>query len=157
MALQQNQSYNLPEDIDQSFGIPVKPEIKKLKINWAAENYNFQKGVNSFIANTIKSGDPICLKKRTVPNNGNPFTVVEILIEGTNRVIGQLARNTNFMGDHEIIRGFIVNEVIAWYYEDSVKFDSENPGYNFAQKWCDAAKNNGFIYLVDFAGYGQAD
>jgi ATP-dependent DNA helicase RecQ len=46
-----------------------------------------------------------------------------------------------------------VNEVVVWTYDDTCKFDSEN-GTNFARDWCPEAMKKGFIYLVDFAGYG---
>ena len=50
----------------------------------------------------------------------------------------------------------VVNEVVVWSYEDTRKFDNEH-GTNFSNDWCEEAKNTGYIYLVDFAGYGKIE
>jgi ATP-dependent DNA helicase RecQ len=44
--------------------------------------------------------------------------------------------------------------VVVWTYEDTLNFDNDNPGKNYAANWCLRAKIQGYIYLVDFAGFG---
>ena len=51
-------------------------------------------------------------------------------------------------------KGLIVNEVVVWTYDKTLQFDLENPGVNYAANWCEAARKQGYIYLVDFAGFG---
>lgn len=155
ISMQRNQSYTIPENLNLNLGIPVKPEIGKLKIGWAAKTYNFcNRNVNDFIKSSIKSGDFIFIKKRIVPYNGSSFVVHELFKANTTSAIGELARDANIMGDNEKVVDFVVNEVVVWSYEDTCKFDNEH-GTNFANDWCEEAKNIGYIYLVDFAGYGQ--
>jgi ATP-dependent DNA helicase RecQ len=134
-------------------GIPVHPEIKKLKIGWAAKAFNFNGKVNDFIKTSIRSGDQIFIKQRTVPYNGTTFTIHEMFKDNSTRSIGELSSNADFAKNHSSITGFIVNEVVVWTFEDTQKFD-EAHNTNYSKDWCNEARNQGFIYLVDFAGYG---
>jgi RecQ family ATP-dependent DNA helicase len=152
-ALANNNRYAIPENANLGLGIPVQPEIKKLKIGWAAKAFNFNGGVNNYINTSVKSGDFVFVRRRVVLYNGNHFVVHELLKENTTRPIGELASNANIVRDHQTVSGFVVNEVVVWTYEDTCKFDSENDT-NFARDWCQEARNQGYIYLVDFAGFG---
>jgi len=154
IALANNKSHTISETANISLGIPVQPEIKKLNIGWAAKQYNFSLGVNKYIAENVKSGDFLFIKKREVPYNGNIFTVSELFKEGTTRAIGLLSREAGKLLHHTLVKGLIVNEVVVWSYEDSINFDNENPGNNYSLNWCEDAKRQGYIYLVDFAGFG---
>jgi len=153
IALANNNRYVIPENANVGLGIPVQPEIKKLKIGWAAKAFNFNGGVNIYINTSVKSGDFVFVRRRVVPYNGTQFIVHELLKENTTRPIGELAGNANIVRDHQTVSGFVVNEVVVWSYEDTCKFDSENDT-NFARDWCPEARNQGYIYLVDFAGFG---
>ena len=153
IALANNNRYVIPENANVGLGIPVQPEIKKLKIGWAAKAFNFNGGVNNYINTSVKSGDFVFVRRRVVPYNGTQFIVHELLKENTTRPIGELAGNANIVRDHQTVSGFVVNEVVVWSYEDTCKFDSENDT-NFARDWCQEARNHGYIYLVDFAGFG---
>ena len=153
IALENNSMYKMPENTNNSLGIPVQPEIKKLKIGWAAKSYNFNGGVNNYIKNSINSGDFVFVKKRDVLYNGTTFSVCELLKENTTRAIGELAGNSNIIQDYNIVSGFVVNEVVVWSFEDTLKFDSEN-GTSYAKDWSPEARKQGYIYLVDFAGFG---
>lgn len=153
IALANNSRYVIPENANVGLGIPVQPEIKKLKIGWAAKAFNFNDGVNSYINTSVKSGDFVFVRRRVVTYNGTQFIVHELLKENTTRPIGELAGNANIVRDHQTVSGFVVNEVVVWSYEDTCKFDLENDT-NFARDWCHEARNQGYIYLVDFAGFG---
>lgn len=153
IALANNNTYVIPENASISLGIPVHPEIKKLKIGWAAKAFNFNGGVNSYINASIKSGDFVFVRKREVRAANGSFIVHELLKENTNRPIGELAASANIMRHYQSVSGFVVNEIVVWSYEDTRKFDTEN-GTDFASYWCQEAKSQGYIYLVDFAGFG---
>ena len=154
LALKTSIPYELPANYQTALGIAVEPEIKKINIGWAAKAYNFSGGVNKFISDNVKSGDLIFIKKRVVPNGNNPFTIHELFKEGSTKVIGELSRDAGKLLSHTQIKGLIVNEVVVWSYEDTVEFDLKNPGKNYASNWCQDARNQGYIYLVDFAGFG---
>ena len=153
IALANNNRYVIPETANVGLGIPVQPGIKKLKIGWAAMAFNFNGGVNSYINTSIKSGDFVFVRRRVIPFNGNHFIVHELLKENTTTPIGELAGNANIVRDHQTVSGFVVNEVVVWSYEDTCRSDLEN-GTNYANNWCPEARNQGYIYLVDFAGFG---
>lgn len=153
-ALDNSRPFTFSEDTTQFLGIPVKPELQKLKIGWAAKSYNFcNRNVNEYIKNTIHSGDLLYIKKRLVNYNANIFTVTEIFKENSTIAFGELANGVNFMGIHDELKGYVVNEVVAWSYEDTCKFDTEHDT-DYKKDWCQEARNLGYIYLVDFAGYG---
>ncbi|UPK70964.1 UvrD-helicase domain-containing protein [Chitinophaga filiformis] len=155
IALANNTRYVIPENANIGLGIPIQPGIKKLKIGWAAKAFNFNSGVNSYINTSVRSGDFVFVRQKIVPFNGGHFTVYEIVKENTSRPIGELASNANFVNDHQTISGFVVNEVVVWSFDDTCKFDAEN-GTNYSRDWCPEARRQGYIYLVDFAGFGGA-
>jgi superfamily I DNA/RNA helicase len=82
-ALANNNRYVIPENANVGLGIPVQPEIKKLKIGWAANAFNFNGGVNSYINTSVKSGDFVFVRRKVVTNNGNQFVVHELLTDVT--------------------------------------------------------------------------
>ena len=79
--------------------------------------------------------------------------------------MGQLSRSSSIaqsMDDAEIrtLNGFFVSDVFYWTYQDSLAADERNQrvnGYNtdYAAKWCDEAKRQGFIFIVSISGYGN--
>ena len=54
------------------------------------------------------------------------------------------------------LSGLFVNEVFVWTKEDTERYDQEN-NTTFTQLWSVDAKNRGFIYIVDFAGYAKEE
>ncbi|PIQ28444.1 MAG: hypothetical protein COW63_14705 [Bacteroidetes bacterium CG18_big_fil_WC_8_21_14_2_50_41_14] len=174
LAMKSSKPYELPEQYQARLGIPVEPGIQKLNIGWAAKNFNFNNGVNGYISEHIKSGDLIFIQRRVVPNGGHPLTVYELFKEGSTKVIGELSRDAGKLITHVQIKRLIVNEVVVWSYEDTLKFDQTKPkdfdnwtdwrkagkpdanGFysDFHISWSPAAQEQGYIYLVDFAGFG---
>lgn len=59
-----------------------------------------------------------------------------------------------------LLKGFFVSDVFYWTYADSLAADRRaqlSNGYNpnFASQWCEEAKKQGYIFIVDIAGYGN--
>ena len=155
LALKSSRQYQLPENYQIALGIAVEPEIKKLNIGWAASDFIFNKGRNNYIKTNIASGDFVEIKKhKRVKKDGTEFFVHEIFKVGAETAIGQLSKDAGKLLEHSHVKGIIVNEVVVWSYDETVEFDKENPNKNYATKWCQEAKNHGYIYLVDFAGFG---
>ncbi|MBL0341220.1 MAG: hypothetical protein IPP71_09980 [Bacteroidetes bacterium] len=73
--------------------------------------------------------------------------------EDTITPIGELAGRDNFAENYKTITGYVVNEVIVWTYQDTLDFDNANDT-NYAESWCHEAIQQGYIYIVDFAGFG---
>lgn len=52
------------------------------------------------------------------------------------------------------LSGVFVSDILVWTYEDTIRYDKEH-GTDFAKNWCPKAKGQGFVYVVDFAGYAK--
>ena len=52
------------------------------------------------------------------------------------------------------LSGVFVSDILVWTYEDTIRYDKEH-GKNFSKNWCPEAKEQGFVYVVDFAGYAR--
>jgi hypothetical protein len=51
------------------------------------------------------------------------------------------------------ITGFRISNIYKWTLPDTKNFDLKNCT-NFENSWTETAKQRGYIYLVDFSGYG---
>ena len=48
---------------------------------------------------------------------------------------------------------FVINEIVIFSYEETLRSDEKN-GTTYGTDWCPEARKQGYIYLVDFAGFG---
>ena len=53
----------------------------------------------------------------------------------------------------EYLREFFVSNVFVWTYEDTIAYDLAN-NTDFASKWSEEAKKQGYINIVQIAGFG---
>ncbi len=62
------------------------------------------------------------------------------------------------------VKGLIVSSIQIHTYEETVRSDEEwvnsgqpqpHFGRPYSEKWTENSKNRGYIYLVDFSGYGR--
>ncbi|MBY5950540.1 UvrD-helicase domain-containing protein [Algoriphagus marincola] len=153
-ALLASQIYKLPESLNNRLGVPAPPELSKLIVSWAASDYNFnRKSINQGIKSKVRSGDAVYVKK----NVGEQYTFTELYhTEMDDYPIGSISKSSGRLKEYDLITGYVVNEVVVWTFEDSVKSDERN-GTNYSLKWCQEAKDKGYVYVVDFAGYGTAE
>lgn len=153
MALDSSQSFRLDESINSQLGIPAIPGLSKLVVGFAAKDYNYNTvSINQKIKLQIKSGDPVLVQKKV---NGK-HTFFELHHEILNIVIGSISSSAGRIKDFNKVSGFVVNEVVIWTYEDSMRSDERN-GTSFSSQWCPEAKALGYVYVVDFAGYGKGE
>ena len=133
IALANNTKFEVPEKMAKDMGYSVKPELSKLFISWAATEDKFSFKLIEYLKNNVKVGDSISLFKKSIIHNGT--------------TVGLLS-NDGFekKPDVEKLKDFIVNEVVVWSFEET---DDK-----FKHFWCQEARNHGYIYLVDFAGFG---
>lgn len=126
-------------------------------------NYNFS-GNRSIMLN-VRKNDPVSVQLECGRTRaGQVFYICNVKHNGV--TIGQLSQNSTIakkMKDDNIrlLNGFFVSEVFYWTYEDTVAADKRieketgrNPDY--ASKWSEVAKKQGYIFIVDIAGYGKA-
>lgn len=119
---------------------------------------------NNSIVYGVRKNDPVSIRRdsgRT--HDGVQFSTFNIVHNST--VVGQLSSKSTIAkqmvaGNIDVLNGFFVSEVFYWTYEDTRAADKRilqqtgrNP--NFAAKWCEEAKKQGYIFIVNIAGYGN--
>jgi RecQ family ATP-dependent DNA helicase len=140
VALDADKTFKVDDAIAAKLGYAVKPELSKLFISWAALEGTFSTGLSNYLKNNIQPGDAISVNHKKVVHNG--------------KVVGFLSASAfEKLPPTPVLQNFVVNEVVVWSYEETKEADEKN-GTNYAVKWCQAAENQGYIYLVDFAGFG---
>lgn len=153
-ALKNSSAFSFKKDV----GVPAEPGISKLNIGWGAKQSNFNSGVNDYVKNYLKSGDEISIKLSVKAG----FEFYE-LIDSNNKIVGQLSqpRGNSFEKDYQMqkalrkdgLRKFVINEIVIFSYEETLRSDEKN-GTTYGADWCPEARKQGYIYLVDFAGFG---
>ncbi|WP_086539287.1 UvrD-helicase domain-containing protein [Algoriphagus antarcticus] len=146
-----NEKYTLPNSLEKRMGIGAGKGLDKLILSWAAKEDNYRgKSINLIIKNHISSGDSVFVQKRV----SGQYTFYELHHEKLNKIVGSISSSASRIREFNRVSGFVVNEVVVWTYEDSLRSDERN-GTSFSTQWCEEAKAIGYVYLVDFAGYGE--
>ena len=156
-SLDENQIYKTPNEAVLGYN-EREPGLDKYNLGFNVNHYFNQ---NSYIANKVKKNDAVGIRL----DNGN----ANILWNGN--VIGRLSDNSVIkrkMREDKInaLEGFFISEICVWEYTDSVRVDEKNrldvqnrvPGSrttNYSGEWSDAAKNQGYVYIVNIAGFGK--
>jgi len=147
-AMRDGTNHSFPEEEINALGISVPSGIDKYFIGWGATDSG--NAIFNTIEQTLKFGSTISLRKAT----NNWF----LNLNGSR--IGCLSKKTsNYLSiktnGHTIIDGFRVSNIYKWTLEDTQKLDLKN-NTNFETSWTDTAKQRGYIYLIEFSGYGIA-
>lgn len=151
--------------------------IRERKVGLDNYNIGFNAGYNfngnKAIAYNVRKNDPVEIRRhRGITRNGQQFTTYNITHNGN--IVGQLSRRSSIThrmetDDIELLTGFFVSDVFYWTYQDTVNSDerrvseyqsnSETFYYRqpelYASKWCDDARKQGYIFIVNIAGYGK--
>lgn len=133
--------------IERNFGVAIEEGIDKFTMYWSASAY----GGNSFnyIKENVKVGDSLILE----PMANGGFVFWHAVVNGTK--VARLSMSmVNRIGHLPNVNGFIVSSVYVNTYEETLWSDEKNKT-DYATKWTQAAKDRGFIYLIDFSGYGN--
>ena len=84
------------------------------------------------------------------------------------KIVGRTAKpnkekGAGLTGFHGIkVKGFSVKNVVIRYFQETLRSDEKNseeaqltgkPPVTFADRWREHAKQTGYTYMVDFAGY----
>lgn len=128
---------------------------------------------NKAIAYNVRKNDSVVIKRhRGIDKYGKPFPSYNIIHNGI--IVGQLSRRSSIAQrmeteNKEILTGFFISDVFYWTYQDTVNSDKRrmsefqsNPSkfyYKqpelYASKWCSEAREKGYIFIVNIAGYGK--
>lgn len=115
--------------------------------------------MNDKIAQNVKKDDDVMVIRESDGNyyvqHGNDLVA---RLSGAS-TIARNARNNDILR----LRGFFVSDVSIWSWEDTLKADesarakaiAQHREYRpFANDWCQAARERGYIYVVQIAGFG---
>jgi ATP-dependent DNA helicase RecQ len=87
------------------------------------------------------------LKK--VTRSGYDFWEVKV----DNIAVAQLSSKIpKKMAEMSELSGFVVSSIYVHTYEDTVNSET---GSQYASRWSEESKKRGYIYLIDFSGYGK--
>jgi ATP-dependent DNA helicase RecQ len=132
------------DEVDR-LGLHLKEGLKKFTLYWGASDYG--RGSFEIIKNNVRIGDEITLKK--VPRGGYNFWDVKI----DNMTVAQLSSKIpKKMLEMNELSGFVVSSIYVHTYEETVNSET---GFQYADKWNEESKKRGYIYLIDFSGFGK--
>ncbi|MBR8720750.1 ATP-dependent DNA helicase Rep [Bacteroides pyogenes] len=149
------------EGNDNALGIREEhPGLDNYNIGYNA-GYNFRN--NSTIVNSVGKNAPVSIQRNdNKDRNGREFHVYNVICN--DQIVGQLSRSSSIAqamdyDEIKILQGYFVSDVFYWTYQDSILADQRNlrvNGYStdYASKWCEEAKKQGYIFIVSISGYG---
>lgn len=146
-ALSQSSIYLAPDYPALRYTEP-KPGLDKYYLSYTAQTRIFE-NVDSYVLNQIKKDDPVEIVR---DQYGNYF----IVHNGHN--IGRLSSRSTIKYRAEedgktLLKNFFVSNVFVWTYEDTLAYDNAN-NTDFATRWSPAAIQQGYINIVQIAGFG---
>ncbi len=125
-----------------------KPGLDKYYLSFAAQEIVFQ-NVNYHIETKVRKDDPVSI----IFDKGNYYVVHDGCFVGRLASGSSIVRLAN--ADHITqMDGFFVSNVLVWTYKDTLAFAETHPGSTYAEKWCERAKKQGYINIVQIAGFG---
>ena len=144
--LVENLPYKFENEILKKLGVPVMSGFDKFYISWGANAEG--SNIFNFIEKEVKPGNELVLKfengKWVLRYNNNRIGVLSALASS------EISRYTGLAIE---LTGFTVTNIYKWSYEETVNFDTRN-NTTYSQRWTEDAINRGYIYLVEFSGFG---
>lgn len=146
-ALSQSSIYIAPDYPALRYTEP-KPGLDKYYLSYTAQSRIFE-NVDSYVLNQIKKDDPVHIVR---DQYGNYFIV------HNGHYIGRLSSRSTIRYRAEedgktLLNDFFVSNVFVWTYEDTLASDRAN-NTDFAARWSPEAKQQGYINIVQIAGFG---
>ena len=125
-----------------------KPGMDKYYLSYTAQSRIFE-NVDSYVLNQIKKDDPVQVIR---DQYGNYYIV------HNGHYIGRLSSRSTIRYRAEedgktSLKDFFVSNVFVWTYEDTLAYDKAN-NTDFAARWSPEAKQQGYINIVQIAGFG---
>lgn len=125
-----------------------KPGMDKYYLSYTAQSRIFE-NVDSYVLNQIKKDDPVQVIR---DQYGNYYIV------HNGHYIGRLSSRSTIRYRAEedgktSLNDFFVSNVFVWTYEDTLASDKAN-NTDFAARWSPEAKQQGYINIVQIAGFG---
>ncbi len=143
-----NRSIYIAPDYEALRYTEPKAGMDKYYLSYTAQNGLFT--MNNYIENCIKKDDLI--EVRVGDQWGNYYIFHKDTRIGrlsSRSTIQNRAKNDGVKG----LSNFFVSNVFVWTYEDTFNSNTANNS-DFANQWSEEAKQNGYIYVVQIAGFG---
>ncbi|GHA76689.1 UvrD-helicase domain-containing protein [Pontibacter akesuensis] len=146
LAIDDSRSFVFSADVRQRLGVVVPQQIDKLFISWGAKEFN--NSTFKLINDKVSVGDPVELIK----DNFGGWEV-----RWRNIQIGKLKSNQlSHTIQHNTLKGFNISSIVYYTHAESMDYDERHGTSYTKNSWGPSAVARGYIYLVDFSGYGQA-
>ncbi len=147
IALDNNMIYPAP-DIAALRYTETDPGLDKYFLSFSAKDRLFEQ-IDPYILNYVKKDDPVVVYKDQYGN---------FCIKHNNRPIGRLSKNSTIAkraAEKNVneLSDFYISSIFVWTYEDTIKSDEINHN-DFTQMWSENAKKQGYINIVQIAGFG---
>lgn len=148
-ALERCAIYQYPEK-DVLRYTELEPGMDKYFLSYTALRATFWTA-DPYIRDHVKKDDPVEI--RVGDSYGNYY----IYHNGT--PVGRLSRKSEIRrraSEKQVLRlsGFFVSSVCVWTYADTLASDKKNDK-DYASNWANGAREQGYIYLVQIAGFGS--
>jgi ATP-dependent DNA helicase RecQ len=138
---------------EKQFGVSIPSGFDKHYIGWGATETG--NNIFNFIHQYMKAGLSLGLIRP------NTFWLLEV----DGKRIGCLSKEfstslTNQMNGQNQLKGFVCSNIYKWTYKETVDYDNTHQDKHgnkttYATGWTDEAKQRGYIYLIEFSGYGK--
>jgi hypothetical protein len=145
------QRFVMEEKAMDSMGIRIDPGFQKFFIAWPATDT----GDKSFalVHEELRVGAPVTLVR---PANFWFVKTENTHVGCLSKVVSE-AITRRVHPATEII-GFVCSNIYKWTLEETIKFDKaqreKNITSNLADLWTAFPRERGYIYIVEFSGYG---
>lgn len=146
-ALSQSSIYIAPDYPALRYTEP-KPGLDKYYLSYTAQSRIFE-NVDSYVLNQIKKDDPVHIVRDQYGNYfivHNGHYICRLSSRSTIRYRAEVDGKT-------LLNDFFVSNVFVWTYEDTLASDRAN-NTDFAARWSPEAKQQGYINIVQIAGFG---
>lgn len=158
-ALANMHIYLPPEVLKTKLGIVEKePGLDKYNLGFhSGSEYNFR---NHKFLLQLRTNSPIIVKRTLHKKKKNDaqetWHSYDIIEPNSNTTIGQLSQNSTIKQQMEkeginTLENLFVSEISAWEYKDTIKFMAK---HGFIYKWITKAIEQGYVYIVQIAGFG---
>lgn len=155
-ALLSGLKYEQSEKVISKLGIPCNSSLENLVITFAANSNNVQKYLNFssdddyqiYMRDSVGYGDEVGFTK--ISNSWFVFHKGRKIAKLSK---GKLVPKLEATGRNHF-SGLVITGVRRFYFKDTVLSDTKN-GTNFSEMWSQKAKQRGWIYIPEFAGYAR--
>jgi ATP-dependent DNA helicase RecQ len=160
--LREGKKFKLKKEYRNSLGVSLEADAfaGHVKISKCADEGflrregGFRNGKEylNYMRSEVKPGDPLTLVRERsswyVQHGGHRIAELASKVSGT--LERQADGNTGYLE----VEGITVSDIVRYTHEDSLEYDRENDT-GYTDYWSEVFKDEGYTYLINFAGFAQ--